>query len=430
MKKFLSVLLVLVMVASMLPGIHVSACAAEDAEEMIYAGAEDLSSCAEIPSVFYVRRVAAEKTGDVSGEPDEESSVLPSKEADDPQDPHGYLAVLSIKDPDLITVEGYDDGCLEYGSAGEYFVSYLFSADSSVFREPEPVTYVIQYGDTLCSIAEKYGTTFWEIARANNKPDPNIVEVGEVLVIPGAEEPAPSVPVPIEVRVPVKVLEEDIYDEIFVIEDDSVLSEAVEGELVLASDGVIAVFSSEEEENAGQSCEENGSGAEYAAVPAAAGSGAPAADVPSAGSGSASSGASSSGSPAGKSSGGSAGAASSSGGSSAAPAHTHTWVTETVPEQGHYENRQTGTVTVVDSAAWTETTPGYYQCVSCGATFSSGEEADIHSLDVCGSGYRYVGGQSISHPAVTHEEAVYGDVWVVDVPASTRTYCSECGASQ
>lgn len=45
--------------------------------------------------------------------------------------------------------------------------------------------YVVQPGDTLSSIAARYGTTTWDIAYANNLPNANFIRAGQTLVIPG-----------------------------------------------------------------------------------------------------------------------------------------------------------------------------------------------------------------------------------------------------
>jgi LysM repeat protein len=45
-------------------------------------------------------------------------------------------------------------------------------------------TYVVQRGDTLSSIAVRFGTTAWAIAYANNLPNVNIIYVGQTLYIP------------------------------------------------------------------------------------------------------------------------------------------------------------------------------------------------------------------------------------------------------
>jgi len=46
-------------------------------------------------------------------------------------------------------------------------------------------TYVVQPGDTLYSIARRFGTTVWAIARANGIANPNSIRRGQRLIIPG-----------------------------------------------------------------------------------------------------------------------------------------------------------------------------------------------------------------------------------------------------
>ena len=93
-------------------------------------------------------------------------------------------------------------------------------------------------------------------------------------------------------------------------------------------------------------------------------------------------------------------------------------------EQGHYEKVQTGTKTVVDKAAWDEQV---YEtvaiCNACGYTSDSTEDInnhlDIHydpELGYINASYGFTEVlRTIHHPAVTHEEDVYENVWVVDV---------------
>lgn len=49
---------------------------------------------------------------------------------------------------------------------------------------PEPPVYVVQAGDTLYRIAERFGTTVEAIAAANDLADPSLIQVGQRLVIP------------------------------------------------------------------------------------------------------------------------------------------------------------------------------------------------------------------------------------------------------
>ncbi|MCH5385166.1 glycoside hydrolase family 25, partial [Limosilactobacillus reuteri] len=63
-----------------------------------------------------------------------------------------------------------------------------------VIPEPKPVqhvghpasgTYIVQPGDTLSGIAEKYGTTYQNLAAINSIGDPNHISVGQVLKVTG-----------------------------------------------------------------------------------------------------------------------------------------------------------------------------------------------------------------------------------------------------
>ena len=46
-----------------------------------------------------------------------------------------------------------------------------------------PVYHVVRWGETLTSIAMRYCTSPWAIARWNNIPNPNLIYAGQVLVI-------------------------------------------------------------------------------------------------------------------------------------------------------------------------------------------------------------------------------------------------------
>jgi len=54
--------------------------------------------------------------------------------------------------------------------------------------------YVVQPGDTLYTIAQKFGTTIDAIVRANNITNPNLIFVGQVLTIPTGTVPPPTPP--------------------------------------------------------------------------------------------------------------------------------------------------------------------------------------------------------------------------------------------
>lgn len=58
----------------------------------------------------------------------------------------------------------------------------------------DPEYYVVQYGDTLMQIASRYRVTVKQIVAANHLPNPDLLEVGQVLEIPAPEpgEPGPA----------------------------------------------------------------------------------------------------------------------------------------------------------------------------------------------------------------------------------------------
>jgi LysM repeat protein len=58
----------------------------------------------------------------------------------------------------------------------------------------EPVTYRVQPGDTLLSIAAQFGVPVEDIMTANDLEDPNFIQVGQELIVPlgGLPEPTPT----------------------------------------------------------------------------------------------------------------------------------------------------------------------------------------------------------------------------------------------
>ncbi len=57
-------------------------------------------------------------------------------------------------------------------------------------------TYTVQRGDTLSAIARRFGVTYQAIAQANNITNPNLIYVGQVLIIPGGSGGVPQPPGP------------------------------------------------------------------------------------------------------------------------------------------------------------------------------------------------------------------------------------------
>lgn len=61
----------------------------------------------------------------------------------------------------------------------------------SVVRVPTQavVTYIVESGDTLSGIAARYGVTVEEIVAENDLENPDVLQVGQVLMIPVTLEP-------------------------------------------------------------------------------------------------------------------------------------------------------------------------------------------------------------------------------------------------
>mgnify|MGYP006300244451 CR=1 FL=1 len=53
-------------------------------------------------------------------------------------------------------------------------------------------TYTVVKGDTLSKIAGRYGTTYPELARVNNIPNPDLIRVGQVIQVPPYDDQRPA----------------------------------------------------------------------------------------------------------------------------------------------------------------------------------------------------------------------------------------------
>ncbi len=65
-----------------------------------------------------------------------------------------------------------------------------FSGDRAV--SPANETYQVQPGDTLARIAQRYSTTLAELARLNDISNPNLIRVGQKLLVPGLTASQPT----------------------------------------------------------------------------------------------------------------------------------------------------------------------------------------------------------------------------------------------
>jgi LysM repeat protein len=69
---------------------------------------------------------------------------------------------------------------------------------------PEPLMYTVQEGDTLGEIAQTYGVSTQDLIDANDLANPNVLQVGQTLIVPtdGLPIPAPLEPTPEATRLP------------------------------------------------------------------------------------------------------------------------------------------------------------------------------------------------------------------------------------
>lgn len=73
----------------------------------------------------------------------------------------------------------------------------------STFTPPQgSIAYTVRLGDTLTSIAQQFGVTVEAIMEANDLPDPDRLEVGQILIIPIREATSPSIPSSIPTSTP------------------------------------------------------------------------------------------------------------------------------------------------------------------------------------------------------------------------------------
>ncbi len=80
--------------------------------------------------------------------------------------------------------------------SGLPYGDFDWTAHSQSYKTPQPppakgvCIYVVKFGDTLFSIARRYGTSVESIARANGIINPHRIYVGQTLVIPNCRKAA------------------------------------------------------------------------------------------------------------------------------------------------------------------------------------------------------------------------------------------------
>ena len=74
------------------------------------------------------------------------------------------------------------------------YKDYTNGATTTPAPQPEPSygTYTVMAGDTLSGIAEKFGTTYQELAAINGIADPNVIHVGQIIKLKGDAASTPQ----------------------------------------------------------------------------------------------------------------------------------------------------------------------------------------------------------------------------------------------
>lgn len=98
----------------------------------------------------------------------------------------------------VYTIEGNTSDCVayrEYSRSSSYVFGYGYPAYDAETSEEKPVAqtdnsgetiYTVVKGDTLSGIAARYGTTYQVLASYNGIANPNLINVGQKIRIPGA----------------------------------------------------------------------------------------------------------------------------------------------------------------------------------------------------------------------------------------------------
>ncbi len=179
-RKFLSLLIVLLVMSSLL----LAGCGRSLAPDLDEIGEEGLMS-----------EEAAENTTPVVGEPTLEEPTLEVTEPIEEETPIVTEEVTSeptVEPTEEMTPEPTPESTEEMTPEPTEAVT----AEPTAEVTEEPVTtgpqqYVVKAGDTLYSIASRYGLSVPTLARANNITNPALIYVGRVLTIP-ASGTAPS----------------------------------------------------------------------------------------------------------------------------------------------------------------------------------------------------------------------------------------------
>lgn len=100
----------------------------------------------------------------------------------------GVKIEVTIEEPTIdelvqdVLAGKYGDGIERKKALGDKY-DEVKDKVNEYYKKQKQQTYTVKSGDTLSAIAKKYNTTYQEIAKKNNIPNPNLIYVGQVLKV-------------------------------------------------------------------------------------------------------------------------------------------------------------------------------------------------------------------------------------------------------
>jgi LysM repeat protein len=96
------------------------------------------------------------------------------------------LSMLAVQYGTTVTAIVQANGLVNPSSI---YVGQVLVVPNQTMAQAGGAYHRVRAGDTLPAIAYRYGANYWQIVQANNLPNPSLIQVGQVLFIPGGVAP-------------------------------------------------------------------------------------------------------------------------------------------------------------------------------------------------------------------------------------------------